>query len=100
MFLSEITHHFSQESAIKLGYGIGVGLQIPIYNKNAARSAIQNAKLNTESIRIQDTQARQKLRSDIMKSLTDARAARRTLDASIRSQGSIGRCIQQAPRKI
>ncbi|MFZ1229484.1 MAG: TolC family protein [Saprospiraceae bacterium] len=91
--------YFSQLNQ-NFGYGIGVGLQIPIYNKNAARSAIQNAKLNTESIRIQDTQARQKLRSDIMKSLTDARAARRTLDASIRSQEALEGAYNDAQKRF
>ena len=75
-------------------------MQIPIYNRNAAHSAIQNAKLNTESIRIQDTQARQKLRSDIMKSLTDARAARRTLNASIRSQEALEGAYSDAQKRF
>lgn len=91
--------YFSQINQ-NFGYGIGVGLQIPIYNRNAVNSAVQNAKLNTESVKIQDTQARQQLRSDIMKALTDAKAAKRTLDASTRSHEALQGAYTDAQKRF
>ena len=91
--------YFSQLNQ-NFGYGIGVGLSIPIYNRNTSNAAIQNAKLNTESVKIQDIQARQQIRSDIMKALTDARAARRTLDASIRSQEALQGAYTDAQKRF
>ncbi len=91
--------YFSQLNQ-NFGYGVGVGLQIPIYNRNAAKSAVQNARLNTESVKIQDMQARQQLRSDIMKSLTDARAAKRTYDASVKSQEALQGAYTDAQKRF
>lgn len=76
--------YFSQLNE-NLGLGAGIGLSIPIYNRNAAKSAIQLARLNTERVNIQTIQARQTLRNDVMKALSDARAARKTLEASQRN---------------
>lgn len=73
--------YFSQLNQ-NLGFGVGVGLSIPIYNHNQVNASVQNARLNTENIRLQDSQAKQQLRSDILRALTDAKAARRNLDAA------------------
>ncbi|MCO6461791.1 MAG: TolC family protein [Saprospiraceae bacterium] len=73
--------YFSQLNQ-NLGFGVGVGINIPIFNGLQIRSAVQNAKLNTENIKLQNTQALQQLRSDILRSLTDARAARQQMQAA------------------
>lgn len=75
------TPYFNQLSD-NLGYSIGAGLQIPIFNNNQVKSAKQIAKLNTESVKIQQTQAFQTLRSDILKSLTDAISAKQAMEAA------------------
>lgn len=82
------------------GYGIGIGLSVPIYNRNQVSSSVQNARLNTENMRLEDAQARQQLRSDIMKALTDARAARRTLDAAIKNQEALSGAYNDVQKRF
>ncbi|MCO5277574.1 MAG: TolC family protein [Saprospiraceae bacterium] len=62
-----------------LGFGLGIGIDIPIFNGLQVKTNVQQARLNKENIQLLSNQARQQLRSDVLKSLTDARAARLNL---------------------
>lgn len=73
--------YFSQLDQ-NIGFGIGLGLNIPIYNNYMNKAAVQNAKINTENIKLEEQSARQNLRTEIMQALNNARAAMRTFQAS------------------
>jgi outer membrane protein len=68
-----------------LGYGISVGLQIPIYNNNAARASVARARIGYTQQEIASEQVHQTLKTDIQNALAAARSAREALDASERA---------------
>lgn len=83
-----------------LGFGLGVGLSIPIYNRNQVKASVQNARLNTENVRLQDSQAKQQLLSDILRALTDAQAARRNLDAANKNYDALNGAYNDTQKRF
>ncbi|HQW57264.1 MAG TPA: TolC family protein [Saprospiraceae bacterium] len=73
--------YFSQLNQ-NLGYGIGVGLNVPIYNNNRNKASVQQAKLNTEMVELDQLQAQQSLRKDVLQALNSALSAKRTFEAA------------------
>jgi outer membrane protein len=67
------------------GQGIGVSLNIPIYQNGSVKLSVERARLGLQSAQLQDNQAQQQLKSDIQTALNNARAARRQLDAAQKS---------------
>lgn len=65
-----------------LRYGLGVGANIPIYDNYGAKSNVQRAELNVLNTQAQNDQLHQTLRTNVQQSLSDARAAKRALQAS------------------
>jgi outer membrane protein len=68
-----------------LGYGIGAGVSIPIYNNYRARGLVRNAELTVEASKISFEQSKQTLRNNIQTALNDYEAAKRTYEASRRT---------------
>ncbi len=65
-----------------LRYGIGLGANIPIYDNYSAKANVQRAELNVLNTEAQNEQLYQTLRTNVQQSLSDARAAKRALQAS------------------
>jgi len=65
-----------------LRYGLGIGANIPIYDNYTAKSNVQRAELNVLNTHAQNEQLYQTLRTNVQQSLSDARAAKRALQAS------------------
>jgi len=65
-----------------LRYNIGLGANIPIYDNYSAKSNIQRAQLNVLNTQAQNEQLHQALRTNVQQTLSDARAAKRALQAS------------------
>ena len=65
-----------------LRYGLGIGANIPIYDNYAAKSNVQRAEINVLTTQAQNEQLNQTLRTNVQQSISDARAAKRALQAS------------------
>ena len=64
------------------GQSISLGLSIPIYNQNQTRIGMQQAQLQMKDAQLVSQQNKQNLKTDIQTSVANARAAKRTLEAS------------------
>jgi outer membrane protein len=67
------------------GQGIGVSLNVPIYQNGSVRLGVERARLNLQNAQLQNNQTQQQLKNDIQTALNNARAARRQLDAAQKS---------------
>lgn len=65
-----------------LRYGLGIGANIPIYDNYNTKSNVQRAKLNVLNTQAQNDQLYQNVRTNVQQALSDARAAKRALQAS------------------
>lgn len=68
-----------------LSYGFGVGVNIPIYSNGVNKANVARAKLGIEGQRLQKQQLVENLKANLQQSLSDARAAKKTLEASDKS---------------
>ncbi len=64
------------------GQGIGLSLNIPIYQNGRTRLSVERARLGVLTAQMQQTQARQTLKNDIQTAIANARAARQQLEAA------------------
>ena len=65
-----------------ISYGVGVGLNIPIYNNNQARASVQRAKLGTTNAELNYQQAVENLKITVGQAHADAKAAKARLGAA------------------
>jgi len=65
-----------------LRYGLGLGASIPIYDNYNTKANVQRAKLNVLTTQTQNDQLHQTLKTNVQQTLSDARAAKRALQAS------------------
>ena len=73
--------YFNQLDA-NLGYGVGLGASIPIYDNYNTKASVQRAKLNVLTTQAQNEQLEQTLKTNVQQTLSDARAAKRALQAA------------------
>lgn len=66
------TPYFKQISDINLNESVGLGLSIPIFRNRQLRNNYEKAKLNVESLKLQQEQANQKLQQDIYTAYNNA----------------------------
>jgi outer membrane protein len=64
------------------GQGVGISLNVPIYQNGRTRLSVERARLGVLTAQMQQTQTRQTLKNDIQTALANARAARQQLNAS------------------
>ncbi len=72
---TEKSPYFNQFSD-NLSYGVGISMNIPIYNNNSARGGVQRARLNTERATLNLNQVKESLKITVGQALSDARAAK------------------------
>lgn len=82
------------------GYGVGLTVTIPIYNKLSNRLNYQRAKLNTVLIENSDEQLRQNLRTNVSQARSDARAAAKAFAAAQKSLEASEMALNNAERKL
>ncbi len=68
-----------------LSYGVGVNLNIPIYNNMINRSNVERARLNIETTELANAQLKDNLKLQVMQALVDARTAKLQVKASQKS---------------
>jgi outer membrane protein len=65
-----------------ISYGVGISLNIPIYNNYSSSAGLQRAQLNTENAKLNLLQSKETLKITIGQALTDAKAAKAKFQAS------------------
>ncbi len=65
-----------------LFYGVGVNVNVPIYNNYQAKSGIEQAKLNVLRAKNQNDQQLQRLKTSVQQSLAEAQTAKKALEVS------------------
>ncbi|MEM9918502.1 MAG: TolC family protein [Bacteroidota bacterium] len=76
---------YGMQLSDNFGQGVGVSLNIPIFNRGQTNLNIERARLNVISSEIQNNQIRQQLKADIQNAIAQAKSAKRTLIASRKS---------------
>ena len=82
-----------------LSYGVGINLNIPIYNNMVNRSNIERAKLNIESTELANAQLKDNLKIQVMQALVDAKTAKFQVKASQKSYDSQQAAFANTKRK-
>ncbi len=75
------TPYFTQLDE-NLSYGVGFGLNIPIYNNYQNRGNIERAKIGIDNAKINQRQQTENLKIDIQQALADMKAAKRSYAAA------------------
>ena len=76
---------YGSQLADNLGQGIGLQLQIPIFDGFQRRIAIDRQKLNVESQTITLDRNKQQLKADVQTAIANSKAARKQYDAAQRT---------------
>jgi len=64
------------------GQGVGVSMNIPIYQNGRTRLTVERARLSVMNAQLQSTQNRQQLKNDIQTAIANARSAKLQLGAA------------------
>ncbi|MGB3132657.1 MAG: TolC family protein [Saprospiraceae bacterium] len=91
---------FSDQFDQFLGYGLGLSLNIPIYNNNATRANIARAKIQTKSNAIQLDLRKESLSQDITQALINVRAAKKELEASQKSLNAASTSLDKTKKRF
>jgi len=67
------------------GQGIGVSLNIPIYQNGRTRLSVERARLGIVNAQLAEVQARQRLKNDIQTAIANAKAAKKQMEAANKS---------------
>lgn len=89
---------FSTQFKDNWSYSVGLNLQIPIFNGFSSRSNYQRAKIQAEQTKIIAQEIRQSLRQSIEIAYTDALAASKTYNASLKQVTSLEESFRAAEK--
>lgn len=81
------------------GQGIGIGIQVPIFNGRQARSNWDRSKLNVQQLQLQNEGERQTLKQDIYSAYTDATAAIQKFNAAKKSVATAEKAYDFAQKR-
>ena len=81
------------------GQGVGVSINIPIYQNGRTRLSVERARLALLNSEMQNTQTQQQLKNDIQTSIANARAGRKQLDAAQKSFAAMQTAFQNMEKR-
>ncbi len=73
---------YGNQISNNLSYGLGLGVNIPIFNNGRAKIGIQQAELNTRNQQLALEQTKETIRMDLQNVLLDARGAKKRFEGS------------------
>jgi len=73
---------FGEQLQDNLGFGIGLNLSVPIYNRGLTNHNIQRAELGLKSSELATARLKENIQIVVQQALADARAAKKSLAAS------------------
>ncbi|MCB0641838.1 MAG: TolC family protein, partial [Phaeodactylibacter sp.] len=106
------TFEVQQESAILIdnpyfdqlnqnfGQGVGLNLQIPIFNGLSTKLNTERAELNVLNTKVTNDLAKQQLKTDVTNAVADARAARKSYEAAERALDASNAAYRNAERRF
>ncbi|MEL6926473.1 MAG: TolC family protein, partial [Bacteroidota bacterium] len=80
---------FGDQLSDFLGQSIGFSINIPIYNNHRTKIEMERAELGILTQQVQNDQIRQQLKTDVQRSIADATAAKKALEASQKTVESL-----------
>lgn len=81
------------------GQGVGVSINVPIYQNGRNRLSVERARLSLLNAEMQNTQTQQQLKSDIQTAIANARAGRRQLEAAQKSFAAMQTAFQNMEKR-
>lgn len=82
------------------GQNIGFNVSIPIYNNHRNKIAVQRAKLNIINTQISNDQIKQQLKTDVQLALSNAKAAKKTYEVSLKSVEALEDAYNNAEKRF
>ncbi|MGK0364215.1 MAG: outer membrane protein [Saprospiraceae bacterium] len=82
------------------GQNIGVSLNVPIFNRFSNDINMERAELNIKNQQVLNNQAKQRLKSDIQTAIANARAAKKSYEASQRANEAATAAFNNAQRRF
>lgn len=91
---------FSDQFDQFLGYGAGISVSIPIYRNNAARGALQRAKISTRSAALQLEQRKETLDQNVFTAIANLKAAGKDYDAALKAYNASKGLQESVAKKL
>jgi len=82
-----------------LSYGLGLGINIPIYNNYQAKAGIERAKLNITSAALNIERQKNTLKTNVQQALADAQAASKSYQAAQKSRNAQRAAYENATKQ-
>ncbi|MFL5740330.1 MAG: TolC family protein [Flavisolibacter sp.] len=89
----------SSQLSNNFGQGIGVGIQVPIFNGHRAKINYERARLSVKQYELQNDQDKQTLKQDIYKAFNDAMAAVEKFNASRKAVAAAEKAFDFAQKR-
>lgn len=91
--------YFTQLSN-NFGQGLGVNINVPIFNQYRNDINVQRAELGVQQQAVQNEQVKQQLKTNIQRSIADARAAEKSLEAAERTIEATRQAYENAQKRF
>lgn len=91
---------YSDQINQNFGQTVGASLRIPLYNNHTNRIQMERARLNALNTEVINRQQRQQLKTDVQRSIADARAARESYAAAQRSVDAAQAAFDNAEKRF
>ena len=82
------------------GQSVGLSLQVPIYNNGRNRINVQRAQVGILNAKVQTDLTKQQLKNDVQAAIANARAGRRTLEASEKASEATRVAFENADKRF
>lgn len=82
------------------GQTVGLSLGVPIYSNHRNRINVERARLTVLNTQVTNRQLRQQLKTDVQRSIADARAARESLQAAQRAADAAQAAYDNADKRF
>ncbi|MEM1319950.1 MAG: TolC family protein [Bacteroidota bacterium] len=90
---------YTEQIDNNFGQDIRLNLNIPIFNNDQNKIAVERAKLNILSTEIDNKRVKQQLKTDVQRALADARAAKKQYNAAQRSVEALSLAYSNAQKR-
>ncbi len=94
----EKTKYFKQISN-NFGQGIGLTLQVPIYNADRTNIAIERAQLGILNQKVTNAQNEQQLKADIQQAIANAKAAKKQFEAADKTVNALQEAYKNTEKR-
>lgn len=86
---------------LRRNFGLSFGVQVsqPIYQNGRASAAIQRAKIGVLQTQIQNQTVRQSLKNEVMTSLANAKAGRRTYETNLKTVAAFRQAFENTQKR-